>query len=179
MNLKRMAPWNWFKSEQQDRQSNRELDPSYVESPPALTELHREVDRVFDEFFPLARPLQRSANPRRTDDPSFLQPTIDIAESDQQYTIQVEVPGVEKEDLDLEIREDALILRGEKRQNLEEKGRRFHRVESSYGSFQRVLDLPPDANAEDAQAKFRNGVLILTIAKTGESKATGRKIKIE
>ena len=93
---------------------------------------------------------------------SFLKPSVDIKENKKNYKISVEVPGVEESDIKLELVDGSLVIRGEKRQENEDKDEHYHSVERSYGSFQRVLSLPEDVNEDDIDAKFKNGVLTIT-----------------
>ncbi|MEN9493439.1 MAG: hypothetical protein RJA63_3888, partial [Pseudomonadota bacterium] len=109
----------------------------------------------------------------------LLRPALDIQESDKQYRITLEVPGVEEKDIQLTLDDDVLWIRGEKRQEQEHKDGQFHRVERSYGSFQRALNLPEDANQDAIKASFKNGVLTVTIDKRSQTAApSGRTIPI-
>jgi HSP20 family protein len=104
-------------------------------------------------------------------------PAVDITESDSQYVVKAEVPGVKKGDLTLEVREGVLTLRGEKKEEREEgkdKGRRLERI---FGAFSRSFSLPPDANAERIEASFADGVVTISIPKRPESKPTQVAIK--
>ena len=95
----------------------------------------------------------------------MLKPALDIQETDKQYKISLEVPGVEEKDIQITLDNDVLLVRGEKRQEQETKDGGFHRVERSYGSFQRALNLPADANQDTIKAAFKNGVLTITMEK--------------
>jgi HSP20 family protein len=106
-------------------------------------------------------------------------PKVDIAEGSKHYTITVEVPGVEEKDIDLTVADGTLTIRGEKRQEQEDHDRQYHRVERSYGAFQRVISLPTDAKEETIEAKFKNGILTLTVQKNPTVKQAGRKIAIK
>ena len=101
-----------------------------------------------------------------------LSPPVDISESDDAYTITVEVPGVKKDDLTIDIQEGVLSSRGEKRIEREEKKDKGRRLERSYGSFCRSFSLPSNADADCVKAKFHDGVLTITLPKTAESKPT-------
>jgi HSP20 family protein len=91
----------------------------------------------------------------------------------------LEVPGVEEKDIQITLDNDVLMVRGEKRQEQEKKEGGFHRVERSYGSFQRALNLPDDANQDSIKASFKNGVLTVTIDKREVSAPKqGRSIPI-
>jgi len=174
MKLKNIAPWNWFKHE--EAEEPRRLPARYegADSAHPLGSLHRELDRIFDDWWERGGFSPRSF--LGTD--GFLRPTVDISESDDRYTIRVEVPGVEKNDVKVDVQDDRLIVRGEKKREHEDKDENYHRVEQSYGSFQRVLTLPPDADPEDVKAKCRNGVLTLTVKRTEEPSSSGRRIEV-
>ncbi|EIY3123759.1 Hsp20 family protein [Escherichia coli] len=111
--------------------------------------------------------------------PGLMKPALDIQETDKQYKISLEVPGVEEKDIHITLDNDVLLVRGEKRQEQESKDGGFHRVERSYGSFQRALNLPTDANQDTIKAAFKNGVLTITMEKREASAPKqGRSIPI-
>lgn len=102
-------------------------------------------------------------------------PALDITESDDEYVVTVELPGVKKEDVTVEVKEGVLTILGEKKREVtKEKGRWMER---SYGSFQRCFTLPPDASGDKIDASFRDGVLTLHIAKAEEKKPRTVAIK--
>jgi HSP20 family protein len=90
----------------------------------------------------------------------------------------VEVPGVDEKDIELTIADGTLLIRGEKRYEKEDHDKQYHRVERSYGAFQRMLSLPTDADESKIAAKFKNGVLTVTIAKNPDTKPPVRRIAI-
>jgi HSP20 family protein len=187
--LKKWAPWNWFKKEQDADQgagnvpvakTNLSTNPPSPSLDPLL-QLHREVDRLFDDAFRgFGGRWPRLTLPTVASEwRGLLRPALDIQESDKQYRITLEVPGVEEKDIQLTLDDDVLWIRGEKRQEQEHKDGQFHRVERSYGSFQRALNLPEDANQDDIKASFKNGVLTVTIDKRSQTAApSGRTIPI-
>jgi HSP20 family protein len=97
-------------------------------------------------------------------------PAVDVHESDAAYTLSVELPGAKREDLEVDVQEGQLTIRGEKRSEREEKKERSHVTERSYGSFCRSFPLPADAAADRIEAKFEAGVLTVEIPKARESK---------
>lgn len=111
----------------------------------------------------------------------MLRPKVDISESTEQYHIDVEVPGVEEKDISLHLDNDGtLTVKGKKSFDKETKDKAWHRVERSYGSFQRVLTLPSDANQEQVQAKFKNGVLCIDVARmVQDNQSSVKKIDIQ
>lgn len=103
-------------------------------------------------------------------------PDVDVAETQETLTIKAEVPGMEPKDIQVAIEDGVLTLRGEKRQETEQKDERFYRSERHYGSFARSLRLPVHVDASRATAVFKNGVLTVVLPKTAE--ARGRAIPI-
>ncbi len=92
-------------------------------------------------------------------------PSADIAEDEKAYYLNLVIPGVEKEAIKVELNEGILSVSGEKKFNKEEKGKKYHTIESSYGSFKRSFKLPEDANAEVIEAEYKDGILAVSIAK--------------
>jgi HSP20 family protein len=104
-------------------------------------------------------------------------PAVDVAENDKQVTVKVEVPGVDPKDIDVSLEGNYLTVRGEKKSEREEKGENFHRVERSFGSFSRTIELPQNIDSNEVTAENRNGVLAITIAKLEGT--TPRKIAVK
>lgn len=105
-------------------------------------------------------------------------PHVDIAEGKKEYTITAEVPRVDEKDIDLTLDDGTLRIRGEKHYEHEDHDKQYHCIERSYGSFQRTLSLPPDADEKQIDAKFKDGVLAITIAKDLKAKSPVRRIAI-
>lgn len=122
---------------------------------------------IMDEFF------NDVVNTRRTG--SFV-PDIDISERDDQFLVSVELPGVEKEDIEINLDNGRLTISGERKFENEEEGKTYHRVETRYGKFSRSFQLPDNVDEESIKAKYENGLLNLTLNKT-EDKAK-KQIKI-
>ncbi|PHR66681.1 MAG: heat-shock protein Hsp20 [Idiomarina sp.] len=182
IDFKKLAPWNWFKKEQEEQQSTASLSVHRNDLPVAggpILQLHREIDRLFDDAF-RGFGFPALAMPRWSSEwPDMLKPALDIQETDKQYKISLEVPGVEEKDIQITLDNDVLMVRGEKRQEQEKKEGGFHRVERSYGSFQRVLNLPDNADQESIKAAFKNGVLTISMDKREASAPKqGRSIPI-
>ncbi|HXZ86867.1 MAG TPA: Hsp20/alpha crystallin family protein [Myxococcota bacterium] len=94
-----------------------------------------------------------------------LSPAVDLTEDDKSFIVTAELPGVGKDDVTVELNEDVLTIRGEKKSEREEKKDRSHWVERSYGAFSRSFTLPPTAQAEEMKASFKDGVLRIEIPK--------------
>lgn len=104
-------------------------------------------------------------------------PPVDICEKGDSISFKVELPGIPREDIEIEVSNGVLSIRGEKKATEEEKGETWHRKEFRYGSFVRSFTLPSEMKADEAEASFNDGVLLVTIPK--EEKALHRKIEIK
>jgi HSP20 family protein len=186
MNIQKLVPWNWFKKEEENagktvpvkRGSAREQSSGFVHP---LQQFHQDMNRIFDQTFrgfglsPLS--FEEPLFPRLADE--MLKPTLDLGVSDKEYNITVEVPGVDEKDVKLEIINGTLHIRGEKKQQKEEKEKDYYRVERSYGSFQRMLSLPEDADQDDVKATFKNGVLTITLSRKALPESKVKKIEVK
>jgi len=103
-------------------------------------------------------------------------PSIDIAESDSQYVVTVELAGANRDDVSVEVQDGALTIRGTKRNEREEKNEERRYVERTFGSFTRTFTLPSNANGDDIKARFEDGVLSIEIAKREAEKAKAIKV---
>lgn len=121
----------------------------------------REIDRLFDDF---SRGFGRFG-----DWPEFrstdLTPMMDVSETDKELEVTAELPGLEEKDVDITISDGVLTIRGEKKSDHEEKGKDFHMVERSYGSFARSLQLPAGVDPNTIKASLEKGVLKVSIPK--------------
>ena len=105
-------------------------------------------------------------------------PLVDISEDDKEYLIKAELPEVKKEDVKVTAEEGTLTIMGERKFEKEEKGKKYHRVERSYGSFVRSFSLPDDASPGKVTAEFRDGVLSVHLAKTQKAKPQQIEVKV-
>lgn len=104
-------------------------------------------------------------------------PRADISETDAEFCITAEVPGIKREDVKIDIDDHVLSIRGENKQEKEEKGKKFLRIERYYGSFNRSFSLPENVNEDKIEAVFKDGMLTLTIPKTEVKKPKAIEIK--
>ena len=109
----------------------------------------------------------------------ILKPTLDLGATDNEYTITVEIPGVNEKDVKLEIVNDTLTIQGEKKYEDEDKGINYYRLERSYGSFQRTLSLPEDVDQNSVSATFNKGVLTIKMSRIAPPKANVRQIEVK
>lgn len=114
---------------------------------------------------------------RETASGGFRMPNVDVLDRDKEIVVRAEVPGVEKDDLDVSIHDSSLTIRGHSRREDEEEKGTYYRHEVSYGEFLRTLQLPTEVDAEQVKAKFKNGILEVTLPKVEGAK--GRSIEIE
>jgi HSP20 family protein len=106
-------------------------------------------------------------------------PSVDITEDDNEYLIKAEVPEVEKKDVKVTVQDGVLTIQGERKQEKEEKGRRFHRVERSYGTFVRSFTLPEDATDSEIKAEFKNGMLSVHVPKSEKARPKAIEVKVD
>lgn len=106
-------------------------------------------------------------------------PRVDIAETDTAFEIKAEIPEVNKEDVKVTVYNGVLTIRGERNQEKEEDGKKFHRVERKYGSFTRSFTLPDNIDENGIKAAFKDGMLNLLIQKTEETKPKAIEVTLE
>lgn len=120
--------------------------------------------------------------PLRADVPSIpaaWMPRADIRETEKDYVIDLSLPGIRKEDVKVEVKDDVLTVSGERKSDKEEKGKNWLRRESSYGSFLRSFTLPEGLHSEDIKAGYKDGVLTLSMRKPVQVKSRGVSIKVD
>jgi HSP20 family protein len=164
---------------------DKETDVDVKRSAPARAEpaaawgplgtLRREMDRLFDEFGSTGWPVPGAMRLMAEMPPI---PAMDLVEANGTYEITAELPGIDLKDVDLKVTGDMLMLKGEKREESERKDRDRHVSERRYGSFQRSIRLPPDADAERIEATCANGVLKITLPKSKDAATREKKIEI-
>lgn len=113
---------------------------------------------IMDEFF------NEAVSARRNN----FTPSIDISETDNQFLISAELPGMKKEDINIDLENSRLTISGERSFKKEEEGKKFHRVETRYGSFNRSFQLPDNVDAESIEASYEDGLLNISIDKDEE-----------
>lgn len=102
----------------------------------------------------------------KMEDTSFFRPAVDVKETETSFELAFTLPGLEKEEVKIELKESRLTVSGERKKEKEESNTRYHRVENHYGSFSRSFMLPENVNADAIEAGFKNGILTLTLPKT-------------
>ena len=106
-------------------------------------------------------------------------PSVDIFEKDDKFVVKAELPGMEKDNIEVNLTDHTLTIKGEKKKAEEVKEENYYRSERSYGSFMRTIELPREVHADKVKATFKNGVLEIRVPKTEEAKAKEIKVKVE
>ena len=132
-----------------------------------------EMDRLMENFF---HGFDTRHFGRRSD--SFV-PQIDVVDTDKEIKISAELPGLDEKDIEVSLTREALTIRGEKREEKEEKGKDYYRSERSYGSFTRTIPLPAEVDADKVAASFKKGVLTVKLPKTKQAISETKKVAIK
>ena len=135
-------------------------------------DLWREMDNLFGRFFGETGLTERTEG-------KFFAPAFDISETDNELVIKAELPGIDPKAVDISLTGDRLTTKGEKKEETEEKGEDFHRVERSFGSFSRSFQLPCEVKEEEIKAEYKNGVLDLRLPKAEDVKRKTVKIEVK
>jgi HSP20 family protein len=139
----------------------------------------RELEDMSDR---LNRVISRPALPRTSGKETMVVadwvPSVDVSETEGEYQIKAEIPDVKKEDVKVTVEDGVLTIQGERKQEKEEKGKKYHRVECSYGSFVRSFTLPDLVDEGKVKAEFKDGVLNLKLPKSEKAKPKSIEVKI-
>ena len=126
-------------------------------------------------------PSQRRAWPARTTEqasPSLWAPQIETFQRGDQFVVRADLPGLKKEDVNIDLTDDAIAIEGERREEREEDREGYYRSERTYGSFYRVVPLPEGAITESAKASFKDGVLEITVQAPPREVSRRRRLEI-
>jgi HSP20 family protein len=155
----------------------------------AWASLRQEMDKVFDRFgagfsmpsfgAPFDRLFANVPAARHESTFAFAAPAVDVKESGTAFTVTAELPGLTEKDIEVKLTDDMLTLKGEKRQEREDKDESYHLMERSYGSFERSFRLPPSVERDKIAANFDKGVLTVTLPKSAEAKQQEKTIEIK
>jgi HSP20 family protein len=144
-----------------------------------------EIDSMFDDIgsgrgWSALRPSRNLLRQRPTGTPiEYWAPQIEISQQNNELVVRADLPGMKREDISVDIRENELTISGERRQEQENNSNGYYQSERSYGSFYRVIPLPDGAMADQANATFRNGVLEIRMPAPPEQVTRGRKLEIK
>jgi HSP20 family protein len=139
----------------------------------------RELEDVSDRLNRMfARPGARTSNGKETMIVADWTPSVDISETENEYQIKAEIPDVKKEDVKVTLEDGVLTIQGERKHEKEERGKKYHRIERSYGSFVRTFSLPDVIDDEKVKAEFKDGVLNLHLPKSEKAKPKAIEVKV-
>jgi HSP20 family protein len=142
-----------------------------------MTALQREFDQLWGNVSG-----QWRSNPMVIESEKFLSrfvPSINVRENDKEITVTAELPGLEEKDIKVTHSDNELILEGEKKVEKRDEKDKEHIVESSYGSFRRIIGMPSTIDLAKIDAKFKNGVLTITLPKTEKAKESLKKVEVK
>lgn len=140
----------------------------------SLYDWERDVNRLFDDFF-----RGWGLAPFGAWEPwEGFSPRVDVVETDREFRVSAELPGMDERDVEVSISHNTLTIRGEKRAEKEDRGENYYHVERSYGSFHRSIPFPCEVDADKANAVFKKGVLTVTLPKVTPGKEC-KKIDIK
>ncbi len=135
-------------------------------------DLRKEIDKLFQEFF------GRSYFPERWESIEWA-PAMDVSETDAEVIVKADLPGVDPEEIEINLVDNVLTIKGEKKREAEEKKENFYRIERYYGSFMRAIQLPAEVDEEKVKASYKDGVLKIILPKKASPKGKTIKIEIE
>jgi HSP20 family protein len=163
MNMKNLVPWS---RERRNVPVRREEDNPFYS-------LQRSINQVFDNF--LFEGFGRSPFSLLT---SF-SPRLDVSETDKELHITAELPGMDEKDVEISLSDSFLTLKGEKKDEKQEKRRDYYRMERSYGMFERTIPIPEGIDSNKVEASFKKGLLTVTLPKTAEYQKERKRIPIK
>lgn len=166
MSLNQLIPWKWGK--------NGEFLSKDTGSP--FVEFQKEMNRLFDNFSESMFSL--SPMKRGMPEISATFPKMDVSETDKEFKISAELPGMDEDDIDVSVSNEVLTIKGEKKAEKEEKKPNYYRMERSYGSFQRSIPLPNEVEKDHVKASFKKGVLSIALPKSEKAVKESKKIEI-
>jgi HSP20 family protein len=143
-----------------------------------FAELHRRMDDLFNSFFSDVEERFPDLGWGLVPSKGAHLPKVDISESDAEVTVTADLPGMDEKDISVTLDENLLTIRGERKDEREEKKRNYHLVERTYGEFHRVIPLPVGIDKDKVKASFKNGVLSVALPKLPTAKAQTKKIQI-
>ena len=138
-----------------------------------LSTFRQEMDKLVESFF---GEFDFHSFGRRS--VTFM-PQVDVADAGKEIKVSVELPGLDDKDIEVSLTKETLTIKGEKREEKEEKGKDYYRSERSFGSFTRTIPLPFEIDAEKAEASFKKGVLTVSLPKTKRVISETKKVAIK
>lgn len=166
MQIRDLIPWG------RNREAAR-VEGANEDNP--VTHLQRDINRVFEDFWSRFERPFAGTNGALTG----FGPTTDVTESDEAIEVAIELPGLSEKEVEVSLTEDVLTIRGEKKHESEDKRKGVYISERSWGSFYRMVPLPPGVDTDKARADFKRGVLTVTLPKTPEAQSKIKRIEVK
>ncbi|MGI6386985.1 MAG: Hsp20/alpha crystallin family protein [Desulfomonilia bacterium] len=166
--MRSLTPWRWGR---RSVPAGREIETH------PLDLFQREMNRLFDDFFKGFG--LRPPGGEETEAAGVFYPQIDMTEDENSIYVTAELPGLDEKEIDINLSKDSLTIKGEKREEREEKGKESYYMERSFGTFSRVIPIPVEVNPDKVEATFKKGVLNITLPKAQKEKKEQKKIKIK
>jgi HSP20 family protein len=162
MNISDLVPWK----------SNRGSEISVRQDNSDAT-VYDQFSRMFDEFF------ENNWMTFRGERFNEFSPRVNVTERDNEFEVTAELPGLTENDIDITLTRDAITLKGQKKQETEDKGDNYYRMERSFGSFSRTISLPTGViDPDNVEAEFKHGVLTIVLPKLEEALPASRRITV-
>jgi len=165
MGITDLLPW---KREEKNKPAIRRDDPAL--------HIASDLDRLANEFWREPFPMPWSRMAEMFDTGIF--PHLDLSEGDMEFKVTAEMPGLDENDVRVSFNKGVLSISGEKRQENEVKDRRYHRIERSYGSFRREVEIPYEVEEDKITATFKKGVLTVVLPKSTRPESIGKRIQV-
>ena len=140
----------------------------------SIAQFHREMDKMLDRFFGGYEPLvgKRNGNGK-------LIPNMDVSETEKELEATFDLPGLDEKDLDVNLTDDVLTIKGKKETEKEKKEKEYHSVERSVGTYYRAIRLPCEVDASKVTARFSKGVLTVNLPKAESAKKKSKKVEVK
>jgi len=165
MGIRDLAPSLWHKGEEGNHKPFMPIET-----------LREEMDQLFDSFFPKSgMPSHWHKSNQGITDVGL----ADVSETDKEIEVAIDLPGIDKKDIDITYADNHLTVEGKREDKREEKGKDFHRLERSFGSFRRSFYIPSEIEEDKVEAKFSKGVLKISMPKSPEAQKAQKKIEIK
>ncbi|MDH5228969.1 MAG: Hsp20/alpha crystallin family protein [Gammaproteobacteria bacterium] len=184
MDLHKLNPWNWFKHEEAPGNKSVTVPVKHGDKTQSqqsvnyLSQIHQDINQLFEKLSSGQGFGAWNGFSDENFSPLF-RAEVNIASDKQQYSITLEAPGLSQKDISIELQDRVLVIKGSKQHEEEDKNKHFYRIERRYGSFQRILAIPDDADANQIKARMDKGVLTIIIPRHESSKKNVQQIKID
>ena len=166
MEIKDVIPWNWGKKKE---------SVSKIEAEQPFHELQQRIGGLFDDFY---RRMHGSWGGTARLDAGAFSPVIDVSEDKTAVTVVADVPGMSEDEVEVSLSGNTLTIKGEKKQEKEEKGKDTYRLERSFGAFRRDIPIPSEIEEGQVTARYKDGVLTVTLPKKADGGGQKRQIAV-